>query len=208
MKNLLNLNSEIYTASQSVIKSLQKRITRNEIISDCHIILNKLATHNKVNINWVPGHQGYEGNEIADKLAKEGSKKTPSLTTYNKIPFKLLHKKLNDHYRSTLINRYKNSGISSEAQIITNELLIKANNATNNIAKTLLSLTPTKLSIIIQILSNHNSLNYHNFKCNLAYNQYCDYCTEVMKECDPSWESNCLETSFHILYKCRYFSTV
>ena len=27
-----------------------------------------------------------------------------------------------------------------------------------------------------------------------------------MTECDPSWESNCLETSFHILYKCRYFS--
>ena len=59
---------------------------------------------------------------------------------------------------------------------------------------------------MIQILSNHNSLNYHNFKCNLAYNQYCDYCTEVMKDCDPSWETNCLETSFHILYKCRYYS--
>ena len=29
-----------------------------------------------------------------------------------------------------------------------------------------------------------------------------------MKECDPSWESNCLETSFHILYKRRYFSTL
>ena len=25
---------------------------------------------------------------------------------------------------------------------------------------------------------------------------------------DPLWESNCLETSFHILYKCRYFSTL
>ena len=29
-----------------------------------------------------------------------------------------------------------------------------------------------------------------------------------MKECDPAWEANCLETSFHILYKCRYFSTL
>ena len=77
MKNLHNLNIEIYTDSQSVIKSLQKRITRNEIINDCHIILNKLATHNNVNINWIPGHQGYEGNEIADKLAKDGSKKLP-----------------------------------------------------------------------------------------------------------------------------------
>ena len=112
-----------------------------------------MATNNNVNINWIPGHQGYEGNEIADKLAKDGSKKTPSSTTYNKIPFKLLHKKLNDHYNSTIMNRYKNSGISSEAQLITNELLAKAKNSTKNIAKTLLSLTPTKLSILIQILS-------------------------------------------------------
>ena len=69
---------------------------------------------------------------------------------------------------------------------------------TQFIAEELLALTPSKISIMIQILSDHNSLNYHNTKCNLAYNQYCDYCTEVMKECDPSWESNCLETSFHM----------
>ena len=43
-------------------------------------------------------------------------------------------------------------------------------------------------------------------KCNLAYNQYCDYCTEERKKIDQSWESNCLETSFHILYKCTHFS--
>ena len=92
--------------------------------------------------------------------------------------------------------------------IITNELLAKAKNSTKNIAQLLLALTPTKISTLIQILSNHNSLNYHTTKCNLAYNQYCDYCTDVIKECDPSWESNCLETSFHILYKCRYFSTL
>ena len=43
---------------------------------------------------------------------------------------------------------------------------------------------------------------------NLAYDPYCDYCTEVLKECDPSWETNCLETSFHMLYKCKYFSNL
>ena len=38
-------------------------------------------------------------------------------------------KKLHDHYNDTIINRYKNSGISPEAMIITNELLIKAKNS-------------------------------------------------------------------------------
>ena len=78
------------------------------------------------------------------------------------------------HYNDTIINRYKNSNISSEAQLITNELLAKVRNSTKTIAQLLLTLTPNKISLIIQILSNHNALNYHSTKCNLAYNQYCD----------------------------------
>ena len=38
-KNLSNLSIEIYSDSQSVIKSLQKRTTKNEIIKFCHITL-------------------------------------------------------------------------------------------------------------------------------------------------------------------------
>merc|ERR1712150_309886 len=85
--------------------------------------------------------------------------------------------------------------------IITNELLMKAKNSPKIIAHNLLKLTSSKLSIFIQILSNYNPLNYH-------YNQYCDYCTEVMTECDPDWETNCCETSFYMVYKCKYFSNL
>ena len=115
------------------------------------------------------------------QTSREGSLKTPFSATYNKIHFRLLFKKLNDHYNSTIINRYKNSGLSSEAQLITNELLVKANNSTHFIAENLLALTPTKISIMIQILSNHNSLNYHNTKCNLAYTHIIHFVTTVQK---------------------------
>ena len=85
--------------------------------------MNNLATYNKVYINWIPGHRGHDGNEQADKLAKYGSKKTPTSTTYSKFPFQSLYKKLHEHYNDTIINRYKNSGISPEAIIMTNKLL-------------------------------------------------------------------------------------
>ena len=63
-----------------------------------------------------------------------------------------------------------------------------------------------KLQTEIKILSNHNILNYHMEKCGLAITPYCDYCTDVMKEIDANWDIKCLETSCHILCKCKYFS--
>ena len=44
-------------------------------------------------------------------------------------------------------------------------------------------------------------------KCGLAISPHCDYCTDVMKEIDANWDIKCLETSCHILCKCKYFST-
>ena len=198
----------MYTDSQAVIKSLQKRLTQNEIIKDCHEILNSLGKTNKVTINWIPGHKGYEGNEIADKLAKAGSMKETNSDTYDRIPFNILTSYIKKHFNTTILNRYKNSGISSEAQIITNELLNKLNNSTKNLSNILLKLSITNLSIIVKVLSNHNSLNYHQTAIDKAYNEHCDYCTEVMKNCDPHWEINCKETAFHILYKCRFFTNI
>ena len=82
--------------------------------------------------------------------------KNPTTIAYKKVPFKSLYTKLNNHYNNTITNRYKNSGISCEAQIITNELLAKAKNSTKDIAHSLLKLSETKLSTMIRILSNHN----------------------------------------------------
>ena len=81
--NLSNLNLEFYTDSQAVLNSQQKRFNKNEIIRNCHTILNELGTNNNVNLNWVPGHEGYEGNERADHLAKLGSLKYPLNPIYN-----------------------------------------------------------------------------------------------------------------------------
>ena len=79
VKNFHKINIEFYTDSQAAIKSLQKRITRKELIKEWHEILNNLGKTNKVTINWIPEHEGYEGNEIADKLAKAGAMKETNL---------------------------------------------------------------------------------------------------------------------------------
>ena len=40
---------------------------------DCHQSPLKLAAHNRIQLVWVPGHTGIEGNEKADQLARQGS---------------------------------------------------------------------------------------------------------------------------------------
>jgi hypothetical protein len=47
-------------------------------VGDCHESLVKLAVHKRIQLVWVPGHVGIEGNEIADQLARQGS--SPPLT--------------------------------------------------------------------------------------------------------------------------------
>ncbi len=118
-----------------------------------------------------------------------------------------MEKKFEAYIDNTLIPRYQYSGISCEAQIITDEFLKASKFRPEVIANALLKLNTSKLQTAIKIFSNHNTLNYHMEKCGLATSPHCDYCTEVMKETDANWDIKCLETSCHILCKCKYFST-
>ena len=68
-------NSNPYRIKATNAKpEINKNIT-NQFILDCHTALNELGKTNKIETIWIPGHAGYQGNETADHLAKEGSKK-------------------------------------------------------------------------------------------------------------------------------------
>ena len=78
---------------------------------------------------------------------------------------------MTDHYKNIIINGYKNSGISSEAQIITNELLAKAKNSTQIIAQLLLALNPTKYLHLYKYYQKQNSLKKSQKSENLTFLQ-------------------------------------
>ena len=63
-----------YVDNQGVIQAVSKVDTKDILIKETKQILNSLATDNKVTINWIPGHEGYRGNEIADRLAKRATR--------------------------------------------------------------------------------------------------------------------------------------
>ena len=60
--------------SQAAIKSLIKCAVTSITVLNCITNLNQLGKQNHISIAWIPGHARVHGNEVADYLAKSGSK--------------------------------------------------------------------------------------------------------------------------------------
>ena len=46
---------------------------RPGLVDNCIKLLNDLGNKNTLTVEWIPGHEGYKGNERADCLAKRGA---------------------------------------------------------------------------------------------------------------------------------------
>ena len=78
-KNLLwdkmhNQSIVVLVDSQTAIKGLIKCTVTSITVINCIRNLTQLGKQNHVSIAWIPGHAGVHGNEVADYLAKSGSK--------------------------------------------------------------------------------------------------------------------------------------
>ena len=58
---------------QTALKALQAARTTFPLVQQCQKALNDISTQHTVGLYWVPGHTGVQGNEIADKLIRDGT---------------------------------------------------------------------------------------------------------------------------------------
>ncbi|CAD6216505.1 GSCOCG00011344001-RA-CDS, partial [Cotesia congregata] len=64
-------NAAIFSDSKSVIEAMKNPNSTDNIIQECQTCLLYLNKQENIRIIWIPSHQGIEGNEAADREAKE-----------------------------------------------------------------------------------------------------------------------------------------
>ena len=192
--NTTNRQITFLSDSASSIKALDKIKIKSNSVLKCKEALNKLSTkNNTVSLIWIPSHSNYDGNEIADLLAKAGAhsdlpiaqeaiKLIPHTTQRHKIT-KYMKKADKDKKAN-----WQNNNLSEDCSPIFNLT------ADNDLAQEILiNLPKNSLRTITKALTGHNELNKHSGKLKTASSNYCRDCSNLQK---------IEETALHLINNC------
>ncbi|KAL5257986.1 hypothetical protein ACHWQZ_G012815 [Mnemiopsis leidyi] len=171
--------------SQSAIRAINSTIIRNHTILETSRKLNALGKSNTVLLRWIPAHQGHEGNERADTLAKNGADMSDNPTMVKlPIPRGVCYAALR---RKTIAEWRRNFKISPPKVFSTMWR--------DRFSKELPKLGKRDLRTATQILTGHACLNYHLSKINRDIAPTCSLCQEenetvehVLAKCPKLWE--------------------
>jgi hypothetical protein len=189
-KGYTGRNICILSDSKAAIKALDSYQIKCKLVWDCHQSLVKLAEHNRIELVWVPGHMGIDGNEIADQLARQGSSH-PFIGPENAlgISAKVARGVIRDwtstkdeeHWQSICGQKQAKGFLKKPCARKYDELL---------------NLSRNQLRIMTGLLTGHCHLKGHLFKLGLVNSPECNRCKQAS------------EAASHVLCDCEALTTL
>lgn len=151
------------------------------------------SSSREINLCWVKAHAGFEGNECADELAKEGAKYTGMLA--DDIPL-VTNKFLREELRKKVIKKWNDIWISDQTCRQTKHFFPKVN---RKLSQMLCEGKRNVFSAVTQLITGHNFMARHecivqNGK-EIQNEAACSYC-KIEGE---------VESTYHIFAKCDAF---
>ena len=163
----------IYSDSQAALAALTSLKITHKTVQNCISALNEASNHMKVTLAWVKAHADHPGNERADSLAKKGTTNTNN-TVEIPPPFILAKSKIEVHIHKTWNEEwwlYKDADQTKEWFPALNK----------RISFELIRLPRAELGNMVQLLTGHNRLKYHQSKIDPSKDPKCSKC-KVGKE--------------------------
>ena len=160
----------ICSDSESSIESLSPVKFTSGVALRCFEVLETLSRDNFVTLTWVPGHSGVPGNEKADELARNGSNSKfvgpePAVARYAGLVKSLVKNETKRLHQE----RWETLPSCRQAK----EFLVGCNAKTTEF---LLSLSRSKLRVLVGVLTGHTNLNYHLNKIGIVNEPTCRKC--------------------------------
>ena len=175
----------ILVDSQAALKALASNPHVSKTVIATHTALNRLAERRQVFLNWIPGHAGVEGNEIADRAAKAGATyKVAGPEPFTPVPSSIFREATKVAFLTEQEKRFR-----AELRFRqTKSTLVKMN---KNLKNKFLSLGRWKLREVIQMITGHGMLRRHRFISNKTDNPLCEKCSMGAEEYPDHFVGTC-----------------
>jgi ribonuclease HI len=179
----------IHCDSQSAIRALLSPWIHTQTVQMTLMALNSASEGNFVRLRWIKAHVGYQGNELADELAKAGALDPslqidvtpPSTNSIKRLIAEGFERIWNDKWKARTDCRQTKQWFPTTNKKISNKIL---------------DLDRDNISMMTQLITGHNFLKRHSGLVNKDPDKECRFCCEEE------------ETTFHVIAECPAFARI